>query len=97
MGAERERVYNAVGRQPAQNLEADYRSRWAVNATGLGRHEDRHDVRQDDWRDDRRGRARSSTGTGGEATVDLTPLMRLAQESPWSRIMNRPRPCPAEI
>jgi hypothetical protein len=85
MGAERERVYNAVGRQPAQNTDAAYRSRWAVNAAGLGRSDgpDQPPPRKSD--------------AGSEITVDLTPLMRLAQESCWSRLMNRPRSCQAEI
>jgi hypothetical protein len=79
MGAERERVYNAASRQPAQNLDASCRSRWAVNAAGLGRSEHRR------------------TPPGSEITVDLTRSVRLARESGWSRLMNRPRTGEAEI
>ena len=79
MGAERERVYNAVSRQPAQNLDAGYRSRWAVNAAGPGRSEP------------------PRADAGSEVTVDLTLLVRLARESAWNHIINRPRPRAAEI
>jgi hypothetical protein len=90
MGAERERAYNAVGGQPAQNLDVGFRSRWAVNATGLGRRDKRDQPR--------RPPSTASAGrTSGEITVDLTPLMRLAQEACWNRLLNRPRPCQAEI
>jgi hypothetical protein len=85
MGDERERAYDGVHRHPPQNLDAGYRSRWAVNAVGLSPREPRRD----------RATARRDRE---ERTIDLTPLMRLAQEACWNRLLNPPRrPRPAEL
>ena len=90
MEADRERAYDGADRQPAQNLDAGYRSRWAVNAVGLGRREQRATPSA--------RAAVSARGTGDETTVDLTPLMRLAQEACWNRLLNRPRRiCQADL
>jgi hypothetical protein len=87
MGAERERVYHDARRHPAQNLDAGYRSRWAVNSMGLPPR-DPAQPRPD------RAQARRDRE---ERTIDLTPLMRLAQEACWGRLLNRPRPRPADL
>ena len=96
MGAERERVYNAVSRQPAQNLEAGYRSRWAVNTavdavntavnTAVNAAVSAAGLGRSEHRD-----------TGSEITIDLTPSIRLARDSGWSRLLNRPRSVEAEL
>jgi hypothetical protein len=87
MGTDRERAYHAAHRHPAQNLDAGYRSRWAVNSVGLTP----RDADRARW-----DRAESKRDRE-ERTIDLTPLMRLAQEACWSRLMNNPRPRPADL
>jgi hypothetical protein len=83
MGDERERAYDGVHHHPPQNLDAGYRSRWAVNAVGLPPRETRRD---------------RASAKREERTIDLTPLMRLAQEACWNRLLNPPRrPRPAEL
>jgi hypothetical protein len=93
MGTDRERAYHDAHRHPAQNLDAGFRSRWGVNSVGIPpRNVDRpHPDRSDraDRPDARRERE--------ERTIDLTPLMRLAQEACWSRLLNHPRPRPADL
>jgi hypothetical protein len=107
MAAERERVYHDAHLRPAQNLDAGYRSRWAVNSVGLPpRDADRPSLdrpsldrpsldrpRTDRPRTDRAQAERDRQ----ERTLDLTPLMRLAQEACWSRVLNHPRPRPADL
>jgi hypothetical protein len=85
MGAERERAYEDARQHPAQNPHSGYRSRWAVDAVGMPpRAAERP----------RRDRSRDRE----ERTIDLTPLMRLAQEACWSRLVNSPRRVrPAEL
>lgn len=84
MGAERERAYDEARQHPAQNHDAGYRSRWDVDAVGLPPRAER--TRRE------RGKDRE------ERTIDLTPLMRLAQEACWSRLVNSPRRVrPAEL
>lgn len=86
MASERERAYDEAHRHPAQNLDAGYRSRWSVNSVGLpARDAPRRDLAEP-------GRDRQ------ERTIDLAPLMRLAQEACWSRLLNHPRrPRPADL
>jgi hypothetical protein len=85
MGAERERIYDEARQHPAQNPDTGYRSRWAVDAVGIP-----PSAAERSRRD--RGRDRE------ERTIDLTPLMRLAQEACWSRLVNSPhRVRPAEL
>jgi hypothetical protein len=88
MGSERERAYDDAHGQTAQNLDAGFRSRWSVNSVGLpARATTRPRRDRDQARRDRE-----------ERTIDLTPLMRLAQEACWSRLMNHPRrPRPADL
>ncbi len=88
MGSNRERAYDDAHRHPAQNLDAGYRSRWSVNLVGLPVREAARPKR------DRAGARRERE----ERTIDLTPLMRLAQEACWSRLLNNPRrPRPADL
>jgi len=87
MGTERERAYDGAQGRPPQNLDAGYRSRWSVNSVGLPPRDA-----------DRRRRDRGEAGRDREErTIDLTPLMRLAQEACWSRLLNHPRPRPADL
>jgi len=96
MGDERERAYDDVHRHPPQNLDAGYRSRWAVNAVGLPPRETRPEPAREPERA-RRDRA-TARRDREERTIDLTPLMRLAQEACWNRLLNPPRrPRPAEL
>ena len=81
MGAERERAYDDARQHPAQNLDTGYRSRWAVDAFGIPPRAAQLARR------DRSSRERDRE----ERTIDLTPLMRLAQEACWSRLVNSPR------
>jgi hypothetical protein len=85
---ERERVYAEAHGRPAQNLEAGYRTRWSVDQVGIP-----PQVAA------RSAQARSAKPGRQERTIDLTPLMRLAQESCWSRMLNPPRrrPRPAGL
>ena len=86
MGSERERAYDDAHGRPAQNLDAGFRSRWSVTSVGFPAR-DTPRPRRDQARRDRE-----------ERTIDLTPLMRLAQEACWSRLMNHPRrPRPADL
>jgi hypothetical protein len=87
MGTERERAYDDAHRHPALNEDAGYRSRWSVNSVGLP-------PRAVDRPRRHRGEARRDLE---ERTIDLTPLMRLAQEACWTRLLNQPRPRPADI
>jgi hypothetical protein len=82
MGAEHDRAYDEAREHPAQNHDSGFRSRWAVNAVGIPpRAADRP----------RRERGSKSSKDREERTIDLTPLMRLAQEACWSRLVNSPR------
>jgi hypothetical protein len=76
----RERAYNGADRRPAQNLETAYRLEWAVNGRRRG-----HPGRPP------RELPPSPAVVGARLPIDLGPLMRLAQESRWARVFNRPR------
>jgi hypothetical protein len=91
---DRERVYNGADRRPAQNLDTAYRSRWAVNAAGGRRHEESGSqaVQMLPVHIPARPATYDSLATGApRRPIDLGPLMRLAHESTWARLFNRPR------
>ena len=89
MDADRERAYNAVDRRAVQNLDTAYRSRWTVNATGRRLPVDLLPVTFPVGAPTVERRA--PVPPGGRLPIDLTPLMRLAQEACWGRFFNRPR------
>jgi hypothetical protein len=102
---DRERVYNGADRKPAQNLDTAYRSRWAVHgASGRRREQPGSEAGQmlpvqippvelspvDPPLTDTPARDALVTD-GPRRPIDLGPLMRLAHESCWARLFNRPR------
>jgi hypothetical protein len=75
----RKRAYNGADRRPPQNLETAYRLQWAVNGRRRG-HPGRPPMETPS----------PPTGVGARLPIDAGPLMRLAQESRWTRVFNRP-------
>jgi hypothetical protein len=91
MDADRERAYNEVSREPAQNLDTNYRARWSVNA-GSGRRPERLQIGLLLLPVELPPAERLSPAPpAARHPIELGPLMRLAQEACWGRFFNRPR------